>query len=263
MGDDGGGHRLVRTEWRPAGWSVCLPLLIFPCTIKSRSSLLAPAHPGGPRKRAVKWLWWKRLIGDDALCKFTFYITLHYVTSLPELPVSYLFPTLHKNTLLLLSSPANKLGKQTNCGENSPPAKSGKGNKKRHIQLVQLQALAVSAPCDSCSWRQMPSLLYRWLTFHRHRLLFLRWSTREHPGNTWIHNSPGTWWHWLVGWLVGRSLTSPFSANTAISKTKGQGWRVTQWRKASNILTSTLAAFLFSSYQKKGKGSRDSFKLLR
>jgi len=33
-----------------------LPLLIFPCTMKSRSSLLAPAHPGGPRKRAIKWL---------------------------------------------------------------------------------------------------------------------------------------------------------------------------------------------------------------
>jgi len=33
-----------------------LPLLIFPCTIKSRSSLLAPAHPGGPGKRAVKRL---------------------------------------------------------------------------------------------------------------------------------------------------------------------------------------------------------------
>jgi len=36
---------------------VCLPLLIFPCTIKSRSSLLAPAHPGRPGKRAVKRLW--------------------------------------------------------------------------------------------------------------------------------------------------------------------------------------------------------------
>ena len=35
---------LVWMEWRPAGWSVCLPLLIFPCTIKSRSSLLASAH---------------------------------------------------------------------------------------------------------------------------------------------------------------------------------------------------------------------------
>jgi len=32
--------------------------VIFPCTIMSRNSLLAPAHPGGPGKRAVKWLWW-------------------------------------------------------------------------------------------------------------------------------------------------------------------------------------------------------------
>jgi len=54
--DGGGWHWLVLREWRPAGWSVCLPLLIFPCTIKSRSSLLAPADPGGPGKRAVKWL---------------------------------------------------------------------------------------------------------------------------------------------------------------------------------------------------------------
>jgi len=55
-----GMHWLVRMEWHPAGWSVCLPLLIFPCTIKSRSSPLAPAHSGGPVKRAVKrlWLWW-------------------------------------------------------------------------------------------------------------------------------------------------------------------------------------------------------------
>jgi len=49
-------------EWRPARWSVCLPLLISPCTIKSICSLLAPAHPGGPGKRAVKRLcgvvWW-------------------------------------------------------------------------------------------------------------------------------------------------------------------------------------------------------------
>jgi len=28
-----------------------------PCTIKSRSSLLAPADPGGPGKTTVKWLW--------------------------------------------------------------------------------------------------------------------------------------------------------------------------------------------------------------
>jgi len=52
-GGDGG----VQMEWRPAGWLVRLPLLTFPCTTKPRSSLLAPAHPGGPGKRAVKWLW--------------------------------------------------------------------------------------------------------------------------------------------------------------------------------------------------------------
>jgi len=57
MGDGGGGHCLVRMEWRPAGWSVCLPLLIFPRTMKSRSSLLAPAYPVGPGKRAVRRLW--------------------------------------------------------------------------------------------------------------------------------------------------------------------------------------------------------------
>jgi len=53
-----GGHWLVQMEWRSAGWSVCLPLLIFPCTIKSGTSLLAPAHPGGPGKMAAKRLWW-------------------------------------------------------------------------------------------------------------------------------------------------------------------------------------------------------------
>jgi len=39
----------------------------------------------------------------------------------------------------------------------------------------------------------------------------------------------------------------------AISRTKGQRWRTipTQYRKASDILTSTLAAFLFSSHQKR------------
>jgi len=58
MGDAGGGHCLVRMEWRPARWLVCLSLLVFPCTIKSRSSVLAPAYPDGPGKRAVKRLWW-------------------------------------------------------------------------------------------------------------------------------------------------------------------------------------------------------------
>jgi len=57
-GENGrGGHWLVQMECRPARWSVCLPLLIFPCTIKSRSFLLTPAHPDGPEKRVVKRLW--------------------------------------------------------------------------------------------------------------------------------------------------------------------------------------------------------------
>jgi len=56
MGDGGGGRWLVQMEWRPAGWSVCLPLLISPCTIKSRSSLLALAHPDVPgKKTTVNW----------------------------------------------------------------------------------------------------------------------------------------------------------------------------------------------------------------
>jgi len=56
-GDGGGGHWLGRMEWRPAGWSVCLPLLIFPCTISPKVLFWYRAHPGGPRKRAVKRLW--------------------------------------------------------------------------------------------------------------------------------------------------------------------------------------------------------------
>ena len=55
--DGGGGHWLVQMQWLPVGWSVCLPLLIFPCTIKFRSSLLALAYLGSPGLRAVKWLW--------------------------------------------------------------------------------------------------------------------------------------------------------------------------------------------------------------
>jgi len=39
----------------------------------------------------------------------------------------------------------------------------------------------------------------------------------------------------------------------ALSEMKGQGWRdiPTQYRKASDILTSTLAAYLFSSHTKR------------
>ena len=48
---------LVRMECRPPGLSVCPTLVILLSTIKSRRSfLLAPAHPGGPGKRAIKRL---------------------------------------------------------------------------------------------------------------------------------------------------------------------------------------------------------------
>jgi len=48
----------VGTGW--SGWSGAqpdgrMPLLVFPCTIQSRSFLLAPAHQGGSGKRAIKW----------------------------------------------------------------------------------------------------------------------------------------------------------------------------------------------------------------
>jgi len=63
-GDGGGRHWLVWLERCPAGWSMCLPLLISPCALNFRSSVQAPAHLGGPGKGAVKrmwcvvWWWW-------------------------------------------------------------------------------------------------------------------------------------------------------------------------------------------------------------
>jgi len=68
------------------------------------------------------------------------------------------------------------------------------------------------------------------------------------------------------GKFVGVSwcLTSLFSRNMAISETKGQGWRAipTQYRKAIDILTSTVAAFLFSSHPKRERDLEAHLKLL-
>ena len=62
------------------GW--CLPLLIFPCTRKSRSSLLAPAHQGGPRKRVVKRLCvCVRWVGVDLHINFRPHCSTTYVDS--------------------------------------------------------------------------------------------------------------------------------------------------------------------------------------
>jgi len=50
----------------------------------------------------------------------------------------------------------------------------------------------------------------------------------------------------------------------ATSEIKGQGWKAvpTQWRKASNIFTSTLAGrFFVQQPPKKGKGSHHKTKL--
>jgi len=48
-GDGGGGHWLVRMEWRPARWSVSASVNLS-LHHKVQKSLLAPAHPGGPGK---------------------------------------------------------------------------------------------------------------------------------------------------------------------------------------------------------------------
>jgi len=117
MGDSGGGHWLVRMEWRPAGQSVCLPLLIFCCTIKSRGSLLALDHLGGPGKRVVKRLWcgglpvkqilklaiiWQRFIGLHKGVPES--VHLHYTTHLQKLHSQI---SCHKRTPL---SPVKNMG---------------------------------------------------------------------------------------------------------------------------------------------------------
>jgi len=57
MRDDGGGS-LISLDGVAPSWMVGVyAYVIFPCTIKSRRRfLLAPAHPGSPRKRAIKQL---------------------------------------------------------------------------------------------------------------------------------------------------------------------------------------------------------------
>jgi len=57
MGDGGSGHWLVQMEWRPAGWSVCLPLIISPCTISPEVLFWHRLDRVVPEKRAVKRLW--------------------------------------------------------------------------------------------------------------------------------------------------------------------------------------------------------------
>jgi len=49
---------LVSPDGVAPSWMVSLSASINLPLHQSRSSLLAPAHPGGPGKRAIKGLWW-------------------------------------------------------------------------------------------------------------------------------------------------------------------------------------------------------------
>jgi len=57
MGDDGGGHCLVRMEWRSAGWSVCHSVNL-PLHHEVQKFSSGTCSPRWSRKRAIKWLWW-------------------------------------------------------------------------------------------------------------------------------------------------------------------------------------------------------------
>jgi len=82
-GDGGGGHWLVWMEWCPSGWLVCLPLLIFPCTIKSRSFLLAPAHPGVLKKGRKMVVVWYRHRASTIWRQCHCYMELHKSSQIP------------------------------------------------------------------------------------------------------------------------------------------------------------------------------------
>jgi len=68
MGDGAGGHWLVQMEWRPAGWLVSASVNLPLHHKVSRKSLLAPAHPNGPGKRAVKRLWCGDVVKPTYFC---------------------------------------------------------------------------------------------------------------------------------------------------------------------------------------------------
>jgi len=55
-GGDGGGSLISSDGVAPIQIVGVSASVIFPCTIKSRRFLLAPAQAGSPGKRAVKWL---------------------------------------------------------------------------------------------------------------------------------------------------------------------------------------------------------------
>jgi len=63
MGDGGGEHWLVWMEWRPAGWSMCLPVFVnLPLHHKDQKFSSGTSSPGWSRKKGRKtvvvWWWW-------------------------------------------------------------------------------------------------------------------------------------------------------------------------------------------------------------
>jgi len=83
MGDEGGGS-LISLDGVAPSWIVSLSASdIFPCTIKFRRRfLLAPAHPGSPRKRAVKWLC---VCVDVHACVSAMWVTSAFASSIPTI----------------------------------------------------------------------------------------------------------------------------------------------------------------------------------
>ena len=54
MGGGAGGHWLVRMEWRPAGWSVCLPLINLPLHHEVQKFSSGAGSPGWSWKKGHK-----------------------------------------------------------------------------------------------------------------------------------------------------------------------------------------------------------------
>jgi len=82
-GDGGGGHRLVRMEWHPARWTVCLPLLIFPCTHHKVQKF--SSGTGSPRLSQEKGrktvVWWCGMLSYVNLCLYSICVLYRHVWS--------------------------------------------------------------------------------------------------------------------------------------------------------------------------------------
>ena len=71
-GHGGGRHWLVRMEWHPSRWSVCLPVLIFPCTIKCGARRVLFGSPGWSRKKGCKTV----VVWCGGMCPHTKFVAI-------------------------------------------------------------------------------------------------------------------------------------------------------------------------------------------